>query len=133
MNFAEDLPDETPKHKTWYRHGTTGDRGFMVNIDDMDMIQLDRPQEVVRRPFIAGEWNIETEHRPLTIAQVGEIAFMADKQLCQARGEHELARRDWHGLSDAQRIKWMNVGPKDDPLRADLWKATMGVIRHRAD
>ncbi len=129
----QDSPDRdinpVPGKRDWYRHQTTGERGYFVRLDGVDYIQLDRPQEIIRRPFESGEWNIETEYRPLTIAQIAQACFEADKAICRSRGLHELARRDWHGLTEEQRIKWMDRGPRNDAIRGDLWEAMMGVLR----
>lgn len=142
MSWADDveegdyIPDDASR--TWYRNDTTGDRGFFVRVDGIDQIQLDRPNEVIRRPFISGEWNVEEEHRPLTLAQLGKVAFVADKELMQALGEHELSRREWHALTDLHRSKWMNHGPQPDSqphgrLRHDLWRNLMMVLKPLAE
>jgi len=114
-----------------YRNATTGDRGFLVRMDDRDWIRMDRGAGVEDlRPYRASDWIEERETRRLSAAAVARVAFDADRALCAALGLVKESRRDWLSLSDSERIQWMNDGPPDDPrsaLRSAVIAALEGV------
>lgn len=117
------LPDWDPKSddaKSWYRHATTGERGFLVRRDGKSYVKLDRPnQEILRR---LDESQIEEDAtRPLMPIHVAKVCFDADKALCMALGLMDKARADWDKLTDLQRQAWITVGPKKPAQRASLY------------
>lgn len=88
------------------------------------MLRLDRPNEEILRPLKGNaEWILDRDHRPLTKYQVAQICFEADRKLCFALGLHDNARKEWIGLTDNQRIAWMETGPQTPPIRGNVYKA----------
>lgn len=113
-----------PEHKrVYYRHVQTGDRGYMVKVNGIDHIQLDRANQEIIRPFKAQEWSVDRDYRPLTKFHVAQIAYEADKRLCFYLGLHMQASKEWIDLTEDKRIKLLNEGPVDPPIRALLWEA----------
>ena len=105
---------DPPKHeRKYYRHGTTGDLGWLVLRDGKDWIRLDRGEGADEhlRPFRRLDWIEEHEHREMSQAHIARVAFEADKALCMALGMHERGQLDWMKLSDEARIKWVDRGP----------------------
>lgn len=89
---------------------------------------MNRPDEDIVVPFRQGEWVPEMEHRPMTIAQVAEIAFTADRRLITFAVNPGLAK-SWHDLSDDLKIQWMEKGPKKEPMRIALYKAIKEALK----
>ncbi len=105
----------------WFRHRGTGDRGFLVEEDEQQYIQFDRPQQVIRRKYQDSDWVEEKEVRRLTQLEVARIAFEADKRLCYALGLMEESKRDWLSLREKERADFVKNGPLTrDPVRIDL-------------
>lgn len=130
-----------PHERSWYRHVTTGQRGYYVRAVDegtgklRDCIQLDRPSQVIRVPFTT-EWMKEEESRPFNVAQAAMVAYGADVQLCLMIGEHGKVGEakngvatGWASLSDEQRRQWMVRGPKNPRIRAELYAAVMNTLK----
>lgn len=129
--FGKDGPLSSwePKEheKRYYRHRSTGDRAYLVRRDGNDCLRLDRPhQEMIRK--LDDNWQPDDDHRPVTRAALGRIAFEADRHLCQALGLHENARKEWATLSQEQKLAWMNDGPTTQPRRG-LWEALTDYLR----
>jgi hypothetical protein len=120
--------DPAPQEREWFRESSSGDLGYRVRREGIDKIRLDRPHEEIVRAFKVGEWVPEQERRPMTIAQVAEIAFLADRRLITFTVNPGL-KKDWVDLSDEVKIDWMEKGPKKDPMRAALYKAIMDAMR----
>lgn len=115
--------------KLWYRDRKTGDRGFLVQVDGEDFIQLDRPMEVVRRKFRKDDWKEDQALRPMTRAQVAQIAFFADTALCRFLGLHKESRREWLSLKDEERQALIETGiDSKNRLRRRLWQAVMVAL-----
>ena len=135
LKRPEAAPDYEPAHhdRKWYRSTKTGDRGYYFRRAGQDMIRYDRPMEVIEVPFNRGFWVADQESRPMTMAQVTQVAFDADNRLCKLLGMHEQARRQWLDLSDDDRIKWMDEGPSNSRMREDLYKAVMTVMKPLAE
>ena len=112
-----------------YRSRTTGDRGYVYQDGDRVRIRLDRANEDVTRPFVAGEWIEETETRNFTPMQMAQVAFVADRQLCTFLGLHAEAKLDWLSRKEEARIRFMKQGPSGDGIRRELFEALMGVLR----
>jgi hypothetical protein len=127
----EDHWDPAPHERSYYRHVTTGDLGWMVRREGKDHIKLDRPAQDLVKLFRPEEWIVEQEYRTLTRQQFAQIAFEADKKLCHFLGEHDLARRQWLELHERVRIAWVNMGPGHG-LRAKLYAAIMATLQEHA-
>ena len=118
-----------PNQRDWYSHTRTGDRGWLVRRDGVDYIKLDRPNEEILKRFQQGEWHRDEEHRPMTVAQVAQIAYEADRKLCFFIGQHDRARKEWPSLSDKERIAWMKEGPTDGGPREALYAHCFMAMR----
>jgi hypothetical protein len=108
----------------WYRNTSSGDAGRLVERDGKKYIKLDRPNEpegFSEYLFKPHEWKLDNERRPMTAHQVAEIKWVAMCKLEHFLGNHQRAKKNWLNLSDAQRIKFMNVPPKS-AVRRRLWE-----------
>jgi hypothetical protein len=90
-----------------YRSVTTGDLGFLVTKGDRKFIRLDRPNQVVERPFKEKEWIAEEEHRPLLPHQIGRVKFEAEKWLLTALGDNVGHKMDWQMMNNFDRNAWL--------------------------
>lgn len=116
--------------RAYYRSANTGDLGWLEKVDGKEMIRLERPGITEHMPFKNGDgWIPENERRPMTLYGATQIAFEADRQLCRTLHIHTLAKREWIGLKDEQRIEWEAIGPKKPAIRAELYKAIRDVLR----
>lgn len=88
------------------------------------MVRLDRgAQEIcVKYEPGRGDWQPVDGVRKLSRPQIVQVAFEADKALLRQLGDHAKARRDWRDLGEKQRIAWLNIGPSNPPVRAELYK-----------
>jgi hypothetical protein len=120
MTEARDW-DPAPQEKEWFRESSSGNLGWKVKRDGIWKIRLDRAMEEVIRPYRDGEWVPEKEKRPMTVAQVGEICFLADRRLITYTESPGL-KKDWHDLSDDLKIQWMERGPTKGDMRVSLYK-----------
>ena len=120
--------DPAPQEREWYRNVGTGDLGWVVRRGGAQKIRLDRASEEIIRA-LNGEWMPENEHRPMTIAQLAQVAFEADRRLCWFVGLAENAKKEWADLNDDQRIMWMQTGPTKHPIRRELYEAVTGALR----
>lgn len=120
--------DPSPQEREWYREVMTGDLGYLVRRDGVDRIKLDRTQEEIIRPFRPGEWTPEKEHRPMTVAQVAEICFLADRRLITFTHNPGL-KKAWHDLKEEEKIAWMDKGPTKDPMRKALYQGITEALR----
>lgn len=120
--------DPGPAEKEWYLHSVSGDRGWKVRRSGRWFVHLDRPQQVIERPF-NDDWRPDVERRPLTRFAITQVAFDADKRLCASLGMHDKSKADWLSLSQEQRVMWMERGPKMPEVRAELYAAIMGVLK----
>jgi len=121
--MADYEPD--PHDRTYYRRARDDQLGWMIRRDGVDYIKLDRPSKETLEPYRPNNWIEDREHRTLTDIQRAQIAFAADVKLCSLLGEHDLARREWIMMSDAERRDWIEEGPSDRKERVDLWMAIM--------
>lgn len=130
MSHLPDDWDPRPGTERWYRHATTGDRGFSVRRGGKEYIRLDRPnQEILRR--VSDDFVEEDATRPLTPIHLARVCFEADKALCAGLGLMDKARGDWTKLTDKQRHAWMESGPKSPVARVVLYaglKKLMGAF-----
>lgn len=125
-----DAPKADPPKVRWYRRKTDGQLGFMVEVDGKEVIRLDRPSEpgAVER-FSDQRWEPVSVDRPVNRSQVARIAFAADRALCLMLALHGEARKEWVGLSDKERIAFVQGGPPaDPPLRRELYQAIVALF-----
>lgn len=124
--------DPRPHEREWYSHRDTGERGYLVRRDGLDVIRENKTQyEVIHK--LDHNWKEDKGHRPLNMAQLARVAFIADRELCKAIGLHDVARREWEFLSEADRSEWIRgKGPKKPQLRADLFEAVWGCLKGSA-
>lgn len=113
--------------RVWVRHIETGDLGYKVEEDGKTLVVLDRPNEVIKKPYVERLWNIDKDRRPLNQAQLALIAHAADGHLCKALGSHTVNKGDWNMLSDQERIRWMEGGPSKG-VRKRLYEAIMWAL-----
>lgn len=123
---------EEPQIRVYYRHVMTGDRAYAVVEDGQTRLKLDRAGEPFTRR-LDGNWEQETEHRPLLRYQLWKVAFESDKALCAALGLIPLSKRDWLNLTDEKRIEWGKEGPKTNPLRQRLFAAVMAALEEHSE
>ncbi len=131
-----ETPDEwdpEPGKRVWYENAQTGDRGWLVRRDGKDAIRLDRGTLEELRPMRSDEWRQVQNYRPLNRHAITTVAFAADKALNLVLGDHEKSRTEWASLSQAKRKAWMNVGPTDPAIRAELYAAIMKVLSPLAE
>lgn len=114
--------DPLPSERTYYRHVMTGDRGWLVRREGKDMVKLDRPMQDIVRPANA-EWQQEPARAPMTLAQVAQVMFEADKKLCYWLGLHLEARAEWASLLEEERLEWMEEPPTRGGPREALWNS----------
>jgi hypothetical protein len=125
---------EPPEHeRVYYRHVSTSDMAYAVTKEGKPYIKYDRPNEERVLPFNPSNWIAVDTYRPIPEAQLVQVAFEADKRLCLLLGYHDLARREWIGLTETQRIKWMRHGPQVPPVRQRLFQAIKDVLNRIDD
>ena len=121
--------DPTPDDRSYFRSATTGDLGWVVRREGKDRIRLDRPAQEIILPFNDGNgWIVENELRPMTVYQAAQVAFEADRTLCRALGLYKEAKREWMSLTDAERIDWVDNGPKKPTIRVEVYKANRKAL-----
>lgn len=108
----DEAANDPPLNKrVYYRHLETGDRGYLVERDGLPAIRWDRVAEDTTHQL--DRWKLETDATPLfSQHQIAMIAFAADKEVCRALGQVDIANRKWLDLSEKQRRDWMTDGPK---------------------
>ncbi len=126
----ETLNDPPPAKRVYYRHLETGDRGFLVERDGLPAIRWDRAMSSDTTHQL-DRWKKEVDEAPLFSAhQIAMIAFDADKAVCRALGQVDIAKRLWVDLTEKQRRDWMTDGPKAKVgPRRDVYEALVKVLR----
>lgn len=131
--MTEGTPDhwEPPIHeRIWYNHAQTGDRGYAVRRAGRDGIRYDRPA-IDEVSYTLSDWKRLAEPGDeFTALQIGMVCFEADKKLCWAMGQQDLAKREWIDMSEKLRIRWMKDGPPASATRrARLYAAIQKAMR----
>lgn len=117
-----DFNSDEPDGRKWVHHSTTGDRGFLVEEDGKTLVQLDRVNQVIRRPYNTGEWVLEEDHRPLTIHSLAQVSYAADGALMVAMGRAQNPA-PWVALRENDKLRWIKQGPGGKGPRAKLYAA----------
>lgn len=126
----EGTPDEyepKPHERVWYTHALTGDRGYAVRRLGKDLVRRDRPGiDDVSDP---SNWKRLVDDVPrFSAIQIAQVCFEADKKLCWALGQPDLAKREWLDLKEPARIKWLNEGPRT-AQRAGLYAVIRDYLK----
>lgn len=124
--------DPQPQDRLYYREKMTGRVGFLVRREGVDVVRLEGIEPEQTKP-LDYQWEPARKFRSLRKPNVAQIAFEADRCLCRFIQRHEHVHRKWHELSEAQRERWLERGPKDHPLRAKLFKAIQEALREEAE
>lgn len=117
-----DPADPKPLERRYVRHAQTGELGYLVVRDGVQVVRLDNDRQEITRRYVPGDWVGEEIRRHLTPMAIGRIAFEADKALCRELGMHRLAARTWEKLPDGQRQDFAVRGPGGQ-RRDALWRA----------
>lgn len=123
--------DPDPQDREYFRERGTGQLGWRVERDGKAAIRLDRVAQEIIVP-LDGNWVPDHDVKELSVAQLGQICFDADRSLCRFIGLQQNSRVAWVDLSDDQRIAWMRSGPSKHPLRKKLWEAIHGALQENA-
>lgn len=107
-----------------FYHRTTGDRGFMVQVDGEDRIQYDRGGHVETVKYKPEQWEAREDERPLTPHQIGRLAYEWDLSVCKVAGVGPRLRKPWIDLKDGERSAWTANGPpKGDLMRRMVFES----------
>lgn len=112
------------KTKQRVRHIISGDKGWLEEDPDepgKPAVRMDRGGAVEYRRYRKGDWPPDKDHHPLSAYQFASIAFSADAEFMRTQSHGDA--KDWHALDDATRIKWIEKGPSNDPVRRRMYKA----------
>lgn len=122
--------EPAPHERIWYNHSQTGDRGYAVRRAGRDGIRYDRPA-IDEVSFTLGDWQRLVEPSvEFTNLQIAMVCFEADKKLCWAMGEQDLAKREWVGMTEKARLRWTKDGPPASAKkRVELYTAIQKVMR----
>lgn len=104
--------DPPKAEREWFSHKQSGDRGYKVIREGKEHIRLDRPMEEITYPFNPSMWDPDEQYRPMSVAQIAQVAFEADRKLCFWLGVPDQSKKEWASLTDKQRQFWMTEGPK---------------------
>jgi hypothetical protein len=112
--------------REYFRHSSSGDRGYKVRRGGKEMIRLDRPMQEIILPLIESTWRPDEYGSKLLPMAAAMIAYAADREILRAHGRHAEARKTWQDLKDQERQKWLAQGPGKDPgcpLRQEIYRA----------
>lgn len=117
-DFDSDVSDE----RRWVHNTTTGDRGYLVEVDGEQCVQLDRVNQRIIKPYRQSEWRLEEEHRPLTVHSLAQVSYAADcfLQIALGRSQNPVP---WMSLKENDKLRWVRNGPGGKGPRAKLYAA----------
>lgn len=114
-----------------FYHRTTGDKGFLIQVDGEDRIQYDRGpnvKESVR--YNPAQWAPAEDERPLTPFQIGQLAYECDVAVCKIAGVGPRERKTWLMLRDGERAAFTANGPpKTDLMRRMMFESIQAFGR----
>lgn len=122
--------DPKPSERSYYRSPVDNQRGYLVRRGGKDMIRLDRPMEEILYP-VEG-WKSDRGAPAVNPNQLGYVTWAADQALCRVLGV-AAGTKEWIGLKEQERIKWMEEGPGDGGRRDDLFDAISGTLQGMKD
>ena len=141
MSWLDNVPPDDPWSKdyhepkklerVWYRHTTTGERGWKVRRDGKTKVRRDLGPEIDQcLPFNKRDWAPMKELRPLTGHHLGEISYSADRVLVKALDGR--SPPEWLNLSDTQKIDFKDNGPPADaePERMEVFRVIQKALEH---
>jgi hypothetical protein len=127
MSDDQDPPEA---ERTWMRHVQTNELGYLVKRSGAEYVKYNRESEDIAVPYKPGEWVPDVDRRPLTGAQVAQIAHAADRELCKSLGMHKEAKLEWQSIRDTQRAAMIEGKPPGKPaIRAKVWTAIWDELK----
>lgn len=117
--------------RVYYRHKTTGDRGYLLEVDGQKHIKYDRPFDptTIRfTPAEEGNWELDKHPEPFSIGQAITVVFEADRALCNILGLYGEGKRSWQSMLEKDRVKFILEGPKEPPIRAKVYKTLRAIL-----
>ncbi len=113
-----------------YRSATTGDKGFMIEVDGKKYIELDRPSNPSRRVYKEREWVKEEEHRPLLPQEIGRVHFEMERTFLLALKDPKARKMNWEMMTNLERNEWVREMREDDkpPLVQKLHDAIHPIL-----
>ena len=122
--------DDDGESREWVHNTTTGDRGFLIEVDGKQCVQLDRVNQRIVKPFRASEWTREDDHRPLTAHSLAQVSYAADcfLQIALGRAQNPVP---WISLKENDKLRWVKQGPSGKGPRAQLYASihkTLGPL-----
>jgi hypothetical protein len=129
---AENVPENPAAgERVYVRNRRSLERGYLVKRGGNVVVKLDRGENNLGYEQLFPnneEWEPDVDKHPLTKAQVAQICWAADQELCRVIGIRRATmsrpgENHWLSLPDKERIAMCNgVGPKDPPIRALAWE-----------
>ncbi len=117
-----------PSERTYYRSNVDGQRAYIVQVDGVEMLRLDRPgEEIVRK--LDQSWTADSQTYLASAHQVAKVAFIADCALCAVIGEHPESKRDWLNVKEKERIRFMKKGPDVGGIRDKLFASITKCLK----
>lgn len=112
------------------RRRNDGQLGFVVERAEDEGgglgIQLDRKAEKIVFPYSDQLWAVDEGSR-LTPSHIARIAYAADRELRQARGEY--GTKEYATLPEKERMGWLHsIPPGADAERVKLYAAVRGAL-----
>lgn len=122
-------PKPAPSERVWYRSNKTGQRGYLIQQDGKDMVHLDHPNDYHVVPM-SSEWQPDNAVAKLSPMQRAQVAYAADCVLRKFVGEADGRTGEWSMLSDAERIEFVDHGPKKaNGIRKALWASILEELK----
>jgi hypothetical protein len=115
---------DPPQHeRVYYRHIDTGQRAYVVTRAGIEKLRIDHGPNV--ETIIAldpTKWTVDKDVRPINANHLAEVAYVADRMLCQKLALFREAKLEWRDLTVAERQRFTTHGPGDEyPVRARLF------------
>lgn len=141
MSENHKRPPSPPEgERKYYRHSSTGDRGFIVEYPDGTIKMRycrGESSNYQRDVDFSGQaqnrWISDRQTLPAQPHQLGHLCFVADRELCRVIGLKRQADAKWEDLRPETRRKWVTDGPTVHPHRKRLWAAIMLAVGDLAE